>query len=280
MSGLPHRALLDPLLVVRTLEDALYVYRRDVDLIGFDLAHLDQVLHFRDGDARRGAHHRAEISGGLAEDQVAPLVALPGAHDGVIGLERLLEDHLATFEHPALLAFGDLRARPRGREEAAQPGSSRPDALGKRPLRVQLDLQLAREELSLELLVLADVAGDHLPDLPALQQDAQALVGGPAVVRDHRQVLHALAMDGGDQVLRVAGEPEPAGHDHSAVLHVADRLVRVGDQLVHLDPSRSTICAMPSPPPMQSEAIPRFLFKSFIAYSRVTSSRAPEAPMG
>src|SRR6267154_2372115 len=101
MSGLPHRALLDPLLVVRTLEDALYVYRRDVDLIGFDLAHLDQVLHFRDGDARRRAHHRAEISGGLAEDEVAPLVALPGAHDGVVGLERLLEDHLAAFEHPA-----------------------------------------------------------------------------------------------------------------------------------------------------------------------------------
>src|SRR3984893_116094 len=280
MSGLPHRALLDPLLVVRPLEDALHVDRGDMDLIGFNLAHLDQVLHFRDGDPRGRAHHRAEIAGGLAEDQVAPLVALPGTHDGVVGLERLLEDHLATFEHPALLAFGDLRARPGGCEEAAQPGSSRPDALGERALRVQLDFQLAREELSLELLVLADIAGDHLPDLPALQEDAQAFVGGATVVRDHGQVLHALAVDGGDQVLRVAGEPEPAGHDHSAVLHVADRLVGVGDPLVHLDPVRSTINAMPSPPPMQSEAMPRFLFKSFIAYSRVTSSRAPEAPMG
>src|SRR5436190_3907256 len=157
MSGLPQRALLDPLLVVGALEDPLHVDRRDLDLVAVELAHLDEVLHLRDGDAGRGAHHRAEVAGGLAKDEVAPSVALPGAHDGVVGLEGLLEDHLPSLEDATLLALGDLGARAGRREEPAQPRPAGADALGEGALRVQLDLELAAEELALELLVLADV---------------------------------------------------------------------------------------------------------------------------
>src|SRR3954471_13055599 len=92
ISALPHGALLDGLLVARALEDPLHVNGGDVDLVAFELADFDQVLDLRDGDARGGAHHRAEVPGGLAEHQVAPLVALPRAYDRVVGLERLLED--------------------------------------------------------------------------------------------------------------------------------------------------------------------------------------------
>ena len=60
-----------------------------------------------------------------------------------------------------------LRADPGGREEAADARAAGADALGEGALRVELDLELAREELALELLVLAHVAGDHLLDLPA-----------------------------------------------------------------------------------------------------------------
>src|SRR5689334_5371724 len=44
--------------------------------------------------------------------------------------------------------------------------------------------------------------------------------------------------------------------------------------------ARSTQSAMPSPPPMQSEATPRLASRASIAASNVTSTRAPEAPMG
>src|SRR5437899_346057 len=146
MSGPPQGALLDRLFVVGALEDPVHVDRRDVDVIAVELAHLQQVLHLHDGDAGRGAHHRAEVAGGLAEDQVPPLVALPGAHDGEVGLEGLLEDHLLALENARLLALGDLGARAGRREEAAQARPAGADALGEGALRVQLDLQLAGEE--------------------------------------------------------------------------------------------------------------------------------------
>ena len=50
------------------------------------------------------------------------------------------------------------------------------------PCGHELDLELAREVLPLELLVLADVARDHLPDLLVAQQDAEAEVVDAAVV--------------------------------------------------------------------------------------------------
>ena len=45
-----HRALLDRLLVARALEDPLHVDRRQVDLIGIELADLDELLDLDDRD--------------------------------------------------------------------------------------------------------------------------------------------------------------------------------------------------------------------------------------
>ena len=60
-----------------------------------------------------------------------------------------------------------------------------------------------------------------------------------------------------------------------------------GQQAVPVSPAgrgrkdqRSTISAMPSPPPMQSDATPRLKSWSFMVCSSVTSTRAPEAPIG
>src|SRR5207237_8719796 len=99
----------------------------------------------------------------LAEYVVVPLVALPGADYGLVGLGRLLQDHLLAGDDAALLALRDLRAGTGGGEEAAQAGAAGADALRERALRIQLHLQLLLDELALELLVLADVARDHLP---------------------------------------------------------------------------------------------------------------------
>jgi hypothetical protein len=44
--------------------------------------------------------------------------------------------------------------------------------------------------------------------------------------------------------------------------------------------ARSTIVATPCPPPIQSDARPRFASRLFISYNKVTRMRAPEAPIG
>ena len=61
-----------------------------------------------------------------------------------------------------------MRADAGRRVERRDAGAAGAQPLGQRALRHQLDLELAGEELALELLVLADVGRDHLPDLPRL----------------------------------------------------------------------------------------------------------------
>src|SRR5256885_17131617 len=93
------------------------------------------------------------------------------------------------FPYPTLFRSRDLRSGARRGEETAQACPAGADPLGERALRTQLHLQLAREELALEFLVLADVAADHLPSLPGLQQDPGALVGRAAVGGDDGKVV-------------------------------------------------------------------------------------------
>jgi len=82
-------------------------------------------------------------------------------------------------------------------------------------LRGELHFQFAAEQLALELGVLADVGGDHLADLPVLEQHAQAKAVDAAVVGDHGQALDAAALDFGDEVLGDAAQAKAAGqHGH------------------------------------------------------------------
>jgi hypothetical protein len=91
--------------------------------------------------------------------------------------------------------------------------------------------------LPLELGVLSDVGGDHLADRPRPQQQPEPPVVHAAVVGHDREVLHAAAHEGRDQVLRDAAEAEAPDDQRGAVRHVADRVVRRGEHLVD-HPSR------------------------------------------
>jgi hypothetical protein len=84
-------------------------------------------------------------------------------------------------------------------------------------LRVELELQLAREILLLEQFILADIGRDHLADLPRLKQLPQAEIVGPRVVGDNGEVLHARRPDLRDQALGIADEAEAARHDRHPV---------------------------------------------------------------
>src|SRR6185312_7070663 len=50
-------------------------------------------------------------------------------------------------------------------------------------------------------------------------------------------------------------------------------------ELLHVHYARSTSNAMPSPPPIHSDAPPVLTFLSAIAWTSVTSRRAPDAPI-
>ena len=130
-------AELDALLVLRALDDAVDVDARRVDLVGIELAHLHQLLDLGHRHLAAGGDHRVEVARGLAVDEVARLVALPGLDDGEVGADRLLEHVLAAVERrgcPCLrrawcrrrcaCRSRGCRRRPRGTSPPACPAAS------------------------------------------------------------------------------------------------------------------------------------------------------------
>ncbi len=126
-----------------------------------------------------------------------------------------------TYSSPSktlrLLALGDQRADAGLGVEAGNARPARAQPLGERALRGELDLELARQILPLELLVLADIARDHLLDLPGAQQLADALTVDPGIVRGEGQILRARLLDRIEQPLGHAAQAEAAAGDRHAV---------------------------------------------------------------
>ena len=120
-----------------------------------------------------GRAQRIEVARRLVVHQVAVTVAAARAHEREVGDDPLLEDVVAAVVGARLLlrrrdrdravgrvaprqaAVGDLRADAGRREERRDARAARAQPFGQRPLRHEFDLELAREKLALELLVLA-----------------------------------------------------------------------------------------------------------------------------
>ena len=162
-----------------------------MDVIGIDLAGRHQMLDLGDGDLRGRRHHRVKIARGLAIDEVAGGVALPGVDDGEIGEQAALHDVFLAVEFLHFLAFGDQRADAGLGEEGRNTGAAGADAFGQRALRIEFEFQFAREILLREQLVFTDIGRDHLLDLPRLQKPAQADAVDARIVGDDGQVLDA-----------------------------------------------------------------------------------------
>ena len=79
------------------------------------------------------------------------------------------------------------------------------------------NLQFAGQILPLELLVLADVRGNHLGDLARLEQLAEAELVDAGVVGDDGQAAHARLAQREDQVLGDAAQAEAARHHRHPV---------------------------------------------------------------
>lgn len=122
------------------------------------------LLRLGGTDLARGRHRLVEVARCLAEDEVARLIRLPALDD---------------------------------RQVCAA-------AFSKRALRAELNFQLARQILPLELLVFADMGGGNLP---RAQQLAKAFIVDAGIVGNNRQVLDAARLDRVDQPLQDTALP-------------------------------------------------------------------------
>ncbi len=205
-----------------------------MDRIWIEGADGDDLFHLDDADLAAGGGGHVEVSRRLAEHDVAGFVRLPRLDDGQVGEDSFLQDVVLTPEALHFLALGHLRADAGLGVEAGDARPARAAALGERPLRAELDLQLARQILALELLVLADVARDHLGDLPRAEQLAEPFAVDPGIVRRDRQPRRPCVADRVDQPLGDAAQPEATrANCHAVVEQPVERRGRIGVDLSH-----------------------------------------------
>src|SRR6185295_12057313 len=170
--------------------------------------------------------------------------ALPRLDHREVGADALFEHVLLAVEDLGFLAVGELGARRGARVEAWDAGAAGAQLLGERALRRELQVELAGEHLALELLVLADVRGDHLLHLAGLEQEAHAEIVHPGVVADDGEAFHRAVAQRGDEILGNAAQAEAAGGDGDVVAQQPFQGRRgVGINLLHWSASRM-FCGM------------------------------------
>src|SRR6185436_4143720 len=154
MSALSHGPALDPLLT-RSDNQAVDEDSGSVNALRIELADLDELLDLGDRDLSGRDGHGIEVPRRLPVDEVAEAFALPGRDHREVAHDAPLEKVIAAVEAPRLFALGHERSGARRRVERGDAGAAGPHPLREGALRHQLDLELAREELPLELGVLS-----------------------------------------------------------------------------------------------------------------------------
>src|SRR6266852_2317010 len=145
ISFFPYGAAFDFLFVVGALEDGVYEDAGGVDLVGRELAELDELFYFGDYVVGGGGHHGIEVARSFSVDEIAPAVALPGFYKSKVTTKRALKNIMAALEFARFFAFGHHGAVAGGCVEGGNAGSAGSDAFGKSALRIQLDLHLSAE---------------------------------------------------------------------------------------------------------------------------------------
>ena len=213
----------------------MHVDARQVNFVGGELSHLDELLHLGDGHSCRLSTERVEVSRGLVEDQIAGFIPLLRLDDREVHGDALLQ-HVRL----AMKGLDPLSLRERGGVagpdvECGDAGAAGPQLLRQGPLRRELQLQLAIQVLLLEDRILSDVGRDHLPDLAGLQQQPQAEARQAAVVADDGEPADPALPQGKDQPLRNTAHAEPSrGDGHPVEDSTSERIVRRSEYLVHL----------------------------------------------
>src|SRR5699024_2439603 len=108
-------------------------------------------------------------------------------------------------------------AVPGGGVERGDAAAAGAHPLGEGALGDELHVEVPVDVLRHEQLVLADVAGEHLGDLPVLQQDPQALAVHAEVVRGDGEAGDPAVAHDGDQIGGDPAQAESPDRDGHAV---------------------------------------------------------------
>ena len=156
--------------------------------------------------------------------QVAELVGFPGADQGVVGRQGVLQHISAAIDFAVFLALGQFGADRCGGVEPADAGRGDADALRQRALRHQFGVH---QPLVVHPHKGADNRGmrrrgesaNHFLDLPRLHQcaDVHQFVGSAGVVGDAGKLPGALPVKGGQQVAGNAHAGKAGTHNNGAV---------------------------------------------------------------
>ena len=129
----------------------------------------NDMLGLGDHKLRSRGRRLIEVVLGHPVDQIARRVGLPGPHERHVSSDRRDKDHLAAIDQTRLLALGKLCSCSGRGEEAADPGPARPDRLGQRALREEVDLAFTRLSRSDDLRIAGEVRSDRFPNLTVSQ---------------------------------------------------------------------------------------------------------------
>src|SRR6266568_8163018 len=100
---------------MRTLENGVHENAGRMNLVGIELAGLDEFFDFGDDVVGGGSHHGIEVAGSLAVNEIAPAIAFPRFDEGEIAAEAALHDVHAAVEFAGFFSFRDHRAVTGGR---------------------------------------------------------------------------------------------------------------------------------------------------------------------
>ena len=202
------------------MHDAVHIDAGQMDVVRRDLADLDNLLHFHDADLARSGCGRVEVARRQAELQIAALVGAVCLDQRHVGHQRALHHIGLAVELAQLLPSATMVPTP-VLVKKGDAGAASAQLLGQRALGREFQLQLARQVLALELLVLAHIGRDHFLDLARLQQLAQAETVHAGIVRGHGQPLDTAGHQRIDQGFGNAAQAKAANGQQLPVSHNA-----------------------------------------------------------
>jgi hypothetical protein len=171
----------------------------------------------------------------VAVDEIAHAVGDVRTDQRHVAVDRPLQQVADTVDLTDLLTLSKQRADTGARVEPADASAARPDPLGQRALRNQLELDLA-DPVQLVEDIRVRLPRERADDLACLargQQRGQADVAIARVIADDRQVPDTAAEQGAGQRERHADVPETLDQRGRAVGDATQGLVRQVADLDH-----------------------------------------------
>src|ERR1051326_5973375 len=157
--------------------------------------------------------------------EVAPAVGAIGLDERVVGVNRILENVITFSYAPRFFALGEARAVCGRRVEGADARAGGANALGERALGNELELDLARAVLRVEVprVRLPRKRAQDFAHALRLDERRKPGVAVACIVIDDRQVARALRDQSFDERGGHSGIAEAVDHDRGAIGHVRER---------------------------------------------------------